>query len=433
MSIEQSMNRRLRARPKVDQPLEAASTQETNIEKEKDFPLDAVAVCGMGPVSLQRILGSDRAYPASPFARRNAQAAKLLRSHRLADKIIVSGFRSSKIPEGKNIEDLSSHRQKEVTTSEATLLADTYDRMSPTSLPLEERKLASSEAVANLILEEEALTSVDNIIQAVNMLDDRDGHFQGKFGVLSSEFHIPRVQESLKALGIQAAVLSADRVMRHYGYEHINPREAWGMKFEELEGKTYEAQPAGLENLQDNPAYIVAELAKFKSDQRLHEAANSLKQYYEEKISQAREQQTGKQIILPDFFNELPITYDDSFDYQSFRHKCAQIKFTKHAYTGNLNAAQYKELASGMADATDNFIQQHDTEGSPYSNFSRYAQELANIISDHWLQNKADRYRTYCIRKEQPLPEELNDLPVKYDANFDYDGLREKLRTLSYT
>ena len=249
-------------------------------ERLEKAPLNAVVVCGMGPVKLMDIKGSERLFPLQPYNRLNAIAAKLLASNGISDLVITSGARTAKSQD----QGISEIEKKEKETSEGELLADTYDRARGKGVD----KTGRVHAENILEVDSAAKTTFDNIIQAVNLLDSRNGgYWQGKMAVLSSEFHVPRIKEILKAFGLTSArVLSAEEILRHFGYNgRLYPAGdfGYGKSFEEFEDSVYRGQPSGLENLQDNPSYVTFELAKITSDRRLQEVASSLKAYYAEK------------------------------------------------------------------------------------------------------------------------------------------------------
>lgn len=302
------------------------------VEPIKKAPLDAVVVCGMGPVKLANIKGSERLFPAQPYMRVNANAGKLIASNRLAETVIVSGTRTA----------------EEVAFSEADVLADTYDRMRGKGISLEGRERASQ----ILKLDLEAKTTFDNIIQALNMLDGQHGgYFEGSFAVLSAQFHMPRIEEMLKAFGLQdARALAAEPILRHFGYKgRLYPTGdfGYGTSYEDFEEGVYQSQPAGLQNLQDNPAYVTFELAKISSDRRFQQVARDLSDYYH-----------SHGVEVPDFYAELPTLYDPNFDYQSLRAKYASIPFSKHAYTGSMSADDYRKLAATAAERTSTFLKE---------------------------------------------------------------------------
>ena len=309
--------------------------------------IDAVVVAGMGPVKLKDLKGSERLFPLNPYNRLNAIAAKELARKGIVDTVITSGTttgKSEKQPLGR-IESL------EQVVSEGELLADTYDRAS-IGKSLNPEGYARAEKIIQI--DSIAKTTFDNVIQAINTLDVRNGvYWQGSIAILSSEFHGPRIQEILTAFGIKdARVLSAERILRHFGYNsRLYPKGdfGYGQSYEEFEESIYRAQPAGLENLRDNPSYVTFELAKIKSNRRLTEVANSVKAYYLE-----------KGVSLPDVYTLIPTEYDEGFDYDSLRGSFSQIPFSKHPYRGDEfgeHTGAYRNLAAKVGQETEDFLQ----------------------------------------------------------------------------
>lgn len=311
-------------------------------------PLDAVVVLGMGPLRLREVAdkGSDRLYPLHPYNRLNAIAAKLLASNGVVDTVVTSGTRTGTPGEG------TSDRIKslEQVVSEGKLLADIYGRARGIGVD------ASGNARAEKIIQidSQAKTTFDNVIQALNALDAKNGgYWQGTIAILSSEFHGPRIQEILTAFGIKdARVLSAERILRHFGYTgRLYPKGefGYGVTYEQFEEGVYQGQPAGLENLRDNPSYVTFELAKIKSNRRLWEIASSVKAYYLE-----------KGVSLPDAYADIPSTYDEQFDYDSLRGRFSVIPFTKHGYRGeefSEHTGAYRNLAAKVGQETEDFLQ----------------------------------------------------------------------------
>lgn len=307
-------------------------------------PLDAVVVCGMGPLRLdEHIKGSERLFPIQPYMRLNANAGKLVASNGLVETVIVSGTKTSKIP--KDTKDPFAIKERE--TSEAELLADTFDRMGGKGITPEVKARAGK----ILRLDTQATTTFDNIIQALNLLDSQhNGYWEGEFGVLSAEFHMPRIEEMIRAFGLQNAhALSAEQILRHYGYEKIYPREYGGKSFEEFQEGVYDNQPAGLESLQNRPAYVTLELAKVTSDRRLSQLANSLKAYYQ-----------GRDVALPEVYNQIPTEYDPAFDYNSVREDFACVPYSKITDKNEIKMTpdEYKVLASRTASKTTLLLQE---------------------------------------------------------------------------
>lgn len=317
-------------------------------ERLQKAPLDVVVVCGMGPVKLQDVKGSERLYPLQPYNRPNSIAAKLLASNGITYLVVTSGTKTA-IHDKENLTDIE---QRELATSEGALLADTYDRARGKGVTPEGRERADQ----IIEIDSAAKTTFDNVIQALNLLDQRSGgYWSGNLAVLSAEFHGPRIKEILTAFGIKnSRVLSAERVLAHFGYrtDRLYPSQdfGYGKPYQEFEEDVYRGQPAGLENLQNNPPYVTSELAKIKSNRRLWEVATHLKTYY-----------TEKNIPLPQAYNEIPLEYSDQFDYESLRSHLSQIPFSKHGYTGEEYKGEsginrYRELAARVGKETEDFL-----------------------------------------------------------------------------
>lgn len=315
-------------------------------EQLKKAPIDSVVVCGMGPVKLQDLKG-ERLFPLQPYNRLNAIAAKLIASNGVVDTVITSGTKSAKSEK----EDLTPIEKREVETNEGELLADTYDRATGKGVSVE-GKIRAKQIIE---IDTTAKTTFDNIIQALNSLDDKNGgYWQGKFAVLSSEFHGPRIKEMLTAFGIEnSCVLSAERILRHFGYSgRLYPIGdfGYGKSYEEFEEDVYRSQPAGLENLQDSPPYVTFELAKIKSDKRLQEIASHLKAYYVQKGAP-----------LPEVYGEIPSVYNDQFNYNTLRAHLSEVQFSKHGYKGEQykgdeGILRYRELAASVGKETEDLL-----------------------------------------------------------------------------
>lgn len=323
----------------------------TRPEREKTPRFDAVVVCGMGPVALK-----ETRIPTNLVARNymnflNAVSAKLLGSHGVAERVVLSGRASQ---EYAGVTNLSELQKMEKQTSEAELLAYTYTRATPKNVTSAERTSAD----AKVTLEPEAKTTFGNIIQTLNMLDkEADGYWEGSLGIISSEFHGPRIAEMVDAFGLSNAhFLSAERIFKHFGYKgRLYPREKSG--YTETDGGSklrtqfeedvYKGQPAGLENLKTNPSYVTFELAALTSDKRLQEMAHALKEYYQR-----------NHIDLPDAYTLIPETYDPAYDYGKLRDGLKAVPFSKNPYSGEKDeTVGYRELAAIVADKTDELLQ----------------------------------------------------------------------------
>ncbi len=327
--------------------MEAAQIVEP-VESVSKAPIDAVVVCGMGPLKLKDLQGSDRLFPLHPLNRVNAIAAKELAVKGVVDTVITSGTTTGKSEK----QDLSRIESLEQLASEGELLADTYDRA---SIGKGQNPQGYEHAEKNIRIDSVAKTTFDNVIQALNALDAKNGgYWQGSIAVLSSEFHGPRIQEILTAFGIpDASVLSAERVLQHFGYraDRFYPKGdfGYGKTYEEFEEAIYQGQPAGLENLRDNPSYVTFELAKIASNRRLQEVGGSVKNYY-----------AKRGIPLPEVYGQIPAEYDEQFDYDLLRSGFSQIPFSKHEYRGEEykgDTAKYRDLAATVGQCTEDFLQ----------------------------------------------------------------------------
>ncbi len=318
------------------------------VESLSKAPIDAVVVCGMGPLKLQDLKGSDRLFPAHPLNRVSAIAAKELAVKGVVDTVITSGTTTGKSEK----QGLSRIESLEQLASEGELLADTYDRA---SIGKGQNSQGYEHAEKNIRVDSAAKTTFDNVIQALNVLDAKNGgYWQGSIAVLSSEFHGPRIQEILTAFGLaDARVLSAERVLQHFGYraDRFYPKGdfGYGKTFEEFEEAIYRGQPGSLENLQDNPSYVTFELAKITSNRRLQEVGSSVKNYY-----------AKRGIPLPEVYGQIPAEYDENFDYDALRTGLSEIPFTKHEYRGEEykgDTAKYRDLAVTVGQRTEDFLQ----------------------------------------------------------------------------
>ncbi|OIO13859.1 hypothetical protein COY59_05480 [Candidatus Gottesmanbacteria bacterium CG_4_10_14_0_8_um_filter_37_24] len=215
----------------------------------------------------------------------------------------------------------------------------------------------NSTAEACTVRDVEARTTFANIINGLNRFDDEyGGYFKGNLAILSSEWHIPRIAEMIRAFGLDTTQpLAAERVLKHFGYElkNIYKRNSW---FERTEATTYNGQFSGLQNLQDNPAYVTFELCEVRSDRRLKEMAMSLKKYYREgKIEIPSEYQ--------EIYDMIPDKAEETMNCQLFRDKLrpkldkARKDLPKHGYTGAYY--DYPAEAELMANATDVFLETH--------------------------------------------------------------------------
>lgn len=186
---------------------------------------DAVVVCGMGPLRLQHLKGSARLFPANPYNCHHALAAKLLAANGVAGHVILSGWDSNRGPAGRLA---TAEELREMRTTEGDLLVDLYRRARGIGITHEGQ--ARAETIVDV--DRQARTTGGNIIAGFNILDAvRAGYWHGSLGILSSEHHLPRIAELIRAFGIQhAKPLSAQAIISHYGYreDRLYPRADFG-------------------------------------------------------------------------------------------------------------------------------------------------------------------------------------------------------------
>ena len=293
---------------------------------------EAVIACGMGPMELKA--SSDRQknpVPSNVFNFFNAVATKILVSKGWAKEGILSGYPSSQA-------------LKDLERSEGSVLAHIFDQTRPKNT----LKAAVDQAVILKTIEEKAKTTFGNIFEGLNLLDAEDpkGHFDGNFGVVSCEFHGPRIAEMLKAFGLtNGRFIAAEGVLRAAGY--TGGKKGWGGTYDTYNRGAYPGQPAGLQNLVDNPSYVTRDLAVIKSSRRFHEVAHALRDYYTNR---------SEPVELPECYQELPNDYNAAFNYQALKQKFAAMPFTKHAYVGD--AAEDGEMYKANAQRLTAEIQQ---------------------------------------------------------------------------
>ena len=337
----------------------ARSESMIHTEREHAQPLGAVIVCGMGPVELLPSRTPDvHPVPANVFNVFNAAAAKIMVAKGWANEAILSGFHSRKevradIP--------SALAQIERATSEAAILESVYRASHPSRGIHEVRGDSLHEARKTLqesirradehgTQEPEAPTTFRNIIEGLNMMGKRnkDGYFSGKFGVISPRFHGPRIQEMLKCFGLKnGRFLAAEDVLGAVGYH--GGRKGFGSKYDHLNHAAYPSQPAGLQNLYDNPSYVTRELASIQSPQQFHEVAVAVRRYY---------QHRRQPISVPECFTRLPDKYDQAFDYEAIKPLFAAVPFTKHPYVGDGGRADvtYRKRAQRLSAQTQKYL-----------------------------------------------------------------------------
>lgn len=300
---------------------------------------DAVVVCGMGPLALRETrpeTAGKNLVARNLYNFLNAIAGKLLVAHGVTDEVIVSGFKSQKQPGDSVL------REIERNTTEAQLLKHTFERAHPKGVSPEDR-MRADKAVTEEPL---ATTTFGNFIQALNQLDAKaaGGHWDGSLGVVSSEFHGPRISEMLKMFGVNGRFISAERVMHRFGYKNVYPRESSSWK--ELEQATYNGQPQNYENLRQNPAYVTKYLAEIASPRRIQEMASALRRYIIEHDPNN----------LPDAFQDLPDAYDPLYDYEGLKVKFAAVPADKKTFLEAPSVEAYRKLAYMIGNETTNIL-----------------------------------------------------------------------------
>lgn len=304
------------------------------VDRGDEAALDALLVCGLGPVQLARLNGSAQRFPHPPYNRHNALAAKLLASTGWTRRVIMSGWPSNQGPPDR---DPDAHAQREMQTAEGDLLVEIYRRMrGPWFRPADEAALNRLVLVDRL-----ARTTVGNLMAGLNILDAlAGGAWRGRLGVLSTDAQLPRTAEIARAFGLHAVtVLSARQVLIHYGYraDRLFP----------VEGSTDEAAAllrnnlTGWLNLRHNPAYVTYDLPKIDSDRRLQTVAAHLQRYYQD-----------RGIAVPAVYERLPVRYDPVFDYKELRWEFGQVPLSKHAYPEAADPEGYERLITGLATRT---------------------------------------------------------------------------------
>lgn len=299
---------------------------------------DAVVVCGMGPLELRQTrpetMGKNLV-AKNLYNFLNAIAGKLLVAHGVSDEVIVSGFKSQKQPGESRL------REIERNTSEAQLLKHTFERAHPKGVAPADLNRSD----ASVTEESLATTTFGNFIQALNRLDAKSGgHWNGTLGVVSSEFHGPRIKEMLTMFGVKGEFISAERVMHRFGYKSVYPHDskAW----QDHEQATYNGQPNNYENLRRNPSYVTQYLGEIASPRRLQEMAGALRSYI---LKHDPEH-------LPDVFRELPRSYTPAFDYETIRKKFADVSVGKQQFPEAPTVAAYRNLAHMVGHETDSIL-----------------------------------------------------------------------------
>lgn len=294
---------------------------------------DAVIACGMGPVELKSSRDpKTNPVPSNVFNFFNAVATKILVSKGWAGEGILSGTQSRKAAREGARPDVAL---EELAQSEGSILEHIFRQTRPKNT----LKSAIDAAVPLASIEDQAKTTFGNIFEGLNLLDAKapNGHFDGNFGVVSCEFHGPRITEMFRAFGLgKGKFVSAEGVLGAAGY--TGGSRGFGPTYDSYNNGAYPSQPAGLQNLQDNPAYVTRDLAVIKSSRRLHDIAHALRDYYANRTIP---------IPMPECFQKLPDVYDPEFDYDGLKKKFAAVPFFKHAYVGE--ASEELETYKGSA------------------------------------------------------------------------------------
>lgn len=303
---------------------------------------DAVIACGMGPVELKTSRDPNRnPVPANVFNFFNAVATKILVSKGWAGEGILSGTQSRKTAREGVRPDIAL---EELARSEGSILEHIFRQTRPKNT----LKDAVGAAVKLATIEDRAKTTFGNILEGLNLLDAKDskGHFDGSFGVVSSEFHGPRIAEMCKAFGLgNGRFISAEGVLGAAGY--TGGARGFGPTYDSFNKGAYPSQPAGIQNLQDNPAYVTRDVAVITSSRRFHEVASALRDYYTNR---------PEPVAIPECFAQLPQSFDPAFDYETLKQEFATIPFTKHGVVGD--AVQAVETYKANAQRFTKEVQQ---------------------------------------------------------------------------
>lgn len=318
---------------------------EAILSPEKAHPhFDAVIACGMGPVELKASRDPKRnPVPTNVFNFFNAVATKILVSKGWAAEGIVSGTKSRGAAREGVRPDVAL---EELARSEGSILEHIYRG----TRPKQTMKDAVDAAVKLVTIEDQATTTFGNILEGLNLLDEKapNGHFDGSFGVVSSEFHGPRIAEMLNAFGLSnGRFVSAEGVLAAAGYS--GGTRGFGPAYDNFNKGAYPGQPAGIQNLQDNPSYVTRDLGVIRSARRFHTLANALRDYYANR---------SMPVALPECFTKLPKEYDPGFDYAALKKEFAAISFTKHGFVGESRAAvdTYTHHARALTEETTHIL-----------------------------------------------------------------------------
>lgn len=175
--------------------------------------------------------------------------------------------------------------QKVSVTTEAGLMADLLQKLVPKS------RDAAREQRLPIWKEEKARNTVQNVIYLLNMLDEKYGLWKGDVAVLSSnDGHLDRGVAVLEAFGIPAdhiVPIAAEPVLGAYGYG-AQTRDENGLNFldrltaEEQKTERLLGQGKWLEMIKRVPAYMLPELTKLTSGQRLRTVIGALQEWYKQ-------------------------------------------------------------------------------------------------------------------------------------------------------
>lgn len=305
-----------------------------HIENYQQGPVDAVIVLGMGPVRPQlRGVPNEEGVrrPIADFERMRAIAiaTKELAAH---GEISPKGFiiptgrasansgdvqKAAKYREEKltGMEDLGAEQQKAqlykeanergekvpggvvvqrfyglpqsekevekvVQISEARLMTDLINLTRP-------KKKGDLETKQRILEEKSAPNTIRNFVESINELDKVVGEvWKGSLGIVTSNFgHISRGEEILHALGFTrengyvVIGLSAERVLRHYGYS-----ESYLDRYESQNAPdgTIQNQEKFRRAVRTLPLYLLPEVGHFENDDRLLQVMHGVRQWYGE-------------------------------------------------------------------------------------------------------------------------------------------------------
>lgn len=328
-------------------------------ERENVHPFGAVFVCGMGPVELLSSRTPDlHPVPANVFNVFNAVAAKIMVAKRWAKEAILSGYKSRKEPRTGISVNLA---QAETSFSEGAILERVYRSAHPSKgiHDIPEAELGAARQMVQHALfradikqtvEDSAPTTFRNILEGLNVMENKnpDHYFSGTFAVISPRFHGPRIKEMLRCFGLKKGrFLAAEDVIGSVGYQ--GGQRGFGAKYDAFVNAAFPSQPAGLQNLYDNPSYVTKELASIQSPRRFHEVANAVARYYTHR---------RQPIPLPECFARLPAQFDAAFDYEAIKSLFAAVPFTKHPYIGDGERADatYRKRAQRLSVQTQKYL-----------------------------------------------------------------------------